>query len=206
MASHKRKSSASNRHPPDRGPAPGDDFMVSIAKRVTAAADAPVVGGVAVILHGGGRSTYDVDIYSEDFWATHERLEAAGIMWDAARREHLLDGVAIHMVGQDSLGGPPAKISTIRGVKVISLADLIRAKLTVGLNVVNRHKDLAHVTDLITRIPLKKDFAAKLPTKLRAPFKDLVEQVHGSRGSPVPPLTPKAYFDKYGSPRRRAAI
>lgn len=206
MASRKPKSLPVTRHPPDRGPAPGEDVLVGIAKRVTAATDAPVVGGVAVILHGGGRSTYDVDIYSQDFWATHQLLEAAGIMWDASRREHVLDGIAIHMVGQDLLGGPPSRISTVRGVKVISLADLIRVKLTVGLNVVNRHKDLAHVTDLIGRIPLKKDFAAKLPTKLRAPFKELVEQVHGVRGTPVPPLSPKAYFDKHGSARRRAAI
>lgn len=182
-------------HPPSRGRAPGVDEIVAIARRVTDAAGAPVVGGIAVVLHGGGRHTSDIDIYSEDFWATHERLEAAGIMWDAKRREHIAGKVPVHMVGADSLGGPPRRVSTIEGVRVISLADLIRAKLTVGLQEVRRSKDLTHVIDLIAAIPLGKDFAAKLPRRLQAPFKELVDQVHGSgkdgarRRSPVPPST-----------------
>lgn len=148
---------------------------------MTDATGCPVVGGVAVQLHGGGRHTSDIDIYSEDFWDAHTRLEAAGILWNAARREHVIEGVPVHMVKEDSLGGPPKRVSTIRGVRVLSLADLIRAKLTVGLDAPRRAKDIAHVIDLIQRIPLKKDFAAKLPTKLRAPFKRLVDDVHGPR-------------------------
>lgn len=174
-------------HPPDRGPAPGEDVLVELSKRITEATGSPVVGGVAVILHGGGRSTHDIDIYSDDFWATHEKLEAAGILWNSARREHVLDGVPIHMVGQDQLGGAPGRVSTIRGVKVISLADLIRIKLTLGLSETRRAKDIAHVLDLIDRVPLKKDFAGKLPTNLRAAFKQLVDEVHGPRHSSIPP-------------------
>ncbi len=162
--------------------------MLLLAKRVTDACGAPVVGGIAVALHGWGRYTRDIDIYSADFSATHEKLEAAGIMRNAERREYMIDGVAVHMVGDDSLGGPPGRISTIRGVKVIGLADLIRGKLTVGLENINRGKDVIDVVELIRCIPLKKDFATKLPKHLRAPFKQLVEQVHGPRRTPIPTL------------------
>ena len=186
--SHSRRQPDLSAHPPDRGPAPGSERLLALARRVTEATDCPVVGGVAVILHGGGRSTLDIDIYSPDFWATHQRLEAAGILWNAQSREHLVDGVPVHMVKDDSLGGPPQRVNTINGVKVISIKDLIRGKLTVGLESLRRSKDLAHVIDLIDRVPLKKDFAAKLPPKLRAPFKELVEQVHGPRRTSIPTL------------------
>lgn len=187
---------AQPQHPRDRGPALGEVEAVRLAKRVTDATNCPVVGGIAVILHGGGRSTSDIDIYSEDFWQTHLQLTEAGIQWDSASREHVVDGVAVHMVKDDSLGGPPKRISTIKGVKVISLADLIRAKLTVGLTAIRRSKDIAHVIDLIQRVPLKKDFAAKLPKHLRKPFKELVDDVHGKRHTPVPPTK---FWKKYAA-------
>ena len=125
-------------------------------------------------------------------------------MWNPERREHVLSGIAIHMVGPDSLGGPPKRISTIRGVKVIGLADLIRGKLTVGLDVPGRFKDLAHIEDLIVRVPLGKDFAAKLPTRLRAPFKKLVEGTHDQRPSPGAPVKIVKKFSSVPRVRRRA--
>jgi hypothetical protein len=183
-----------DRHPRARGAAPGEDVLVEAARQLTTLTGEPVVGGVAVILHGGGRSTYDIDIYSVDFGATHERLIGAGVPWDARRREYTFDGIPVHLVPVESLGGPPKRLSTIRGVRVISLADLVRAKLTVGLEAVHRSKDLAHVVDLIERVPLRKDFAAKLPTHLRAPFKELVDQVHGPRRTTIPP---RDFLEKY---------
>ncbi|MGH7131440.1 MAG: hypothetical protein ACREJO_05795 [Phycisphaerales bacterium] len=186
MASPPKKTPTD--HPPSRGNPPGVETMLELARRVTAATSAPVVGGIAVLLHGGGRHTRDIDIYSTDFWVTHEQLEAAGIRWDSTAREHVIDGVGVHMVGDDSLGGPPKHVSTIKRVKVISLADLVRAKLTVGLTEVRRSKDITHVIDLIEQVPLDKSFAAKLPTKLRGPFKKLVEQVRGPRRTTIPTL------------------
>lgn len=176
-------------HPPDRGRVPGLEDMLARARRVTDVTGCPVVGGIAVALHGWGRYTRDIDIYSPDLWTTHEQLEAAGIMWDAQHREHHLDGIPIHMVREDSLGGPPERTSTIEGIKVISLKDLIRGKLTLGLEHLQRSKDLADVVELIRRVPLKKDFAPKLPPRLRAPFKALVDQVHEPRRTPIPTLT-----------------
>ncbi len=178
----------SDPHPPSTGDFPGMAEMLDRARRVTVAAKAPVVGGIAVALHGWSRFTRDIDIYSEDFQATHKLLEKAGIKWNASRREHTIDGAAVHLVGPDSLGGPPKRLSKIRGVKVIGLADLIRGKLTVGLKSINRAKDVVDVIELIRAIPLKKDFASKLPTELRAPFKQLVDQVHGHRRTTLPTL------------------
>lgn len=181
----KSPSKPDDKHPKSRGLSLGLEEMFALAKRVTEITGKPVVGGVAVALHGWGRLTRDIDIYSEDFRDSHEKLLQAGIKWDAKRREHIIDEVPIHMVADDSLGGPPKRVSTIRGVKVIGLADLIRGKLTVGLENINRAKDVADVIELIRAIPLKKDFAAKLPKALRAPFKELVEQVHGPRRQPA---------------------
>lgn len=198
---------AHDRHPIDRGAAPGEAELLALAKRVSEATGDPVVGGVAVILHGGGRSTVDIDLFSSDLWETHRKLEAAGFLWDSARREHAMNGVAVHMVNADQLGGPPKRVSTIRGIRVISLADLVRVKLSLGLAEPGRFKDLAHVLDLIGRVPLNKDFAAKLPTRLRAAFKELVDQVHKERGCPAPKLlAPKPFIARHGAPRRRRAI
>lgn len=182
----RRRSSADSSHPASTGMVPGTEVMVELARRVSIAAKAPVVGGIAAVLHGCGRTTRDIDIYAEDFWRTHEQLEAAGYLWNSDRREHMTpEGVPVHMVGADELGGAPKRQSTIQGVKVISLADLVRAKLVSGLESARRAKDIADVLELIRIIPLKKDFAAKLPAKLRGPFKLLVDEVHGARRTPV---------------------
>jgi hypothetical protein len=175
----KAKGKPEYRHPRDTRPAPGEAQLIAAAKRVTEATGDPVIGGIAVILHGGGRSTYDVDIATSNLWDTHTRLENAGIMWDAARGEHMAGDVPVHMVPQEMLGtsGPIKKTSTIKGVKVVGLADLVHIKLASGLVNAARAKDLAHVVDLIQRVPLTKAFAAKLPTHLRAPFKKLVDTV-----------------------------
>jgi hypothetical protein len=188
-------------HPPSRGEVPGTEDMLALARRVTEATGCPVVGGLAVVLHGWGRYTRDIDIYSTDFKLAHTKLLAAGIEWNAKRREHVINGVPIHMVGEDSLGGPATRPSTIRGVKVIRLVDLIRGKLTVGLDNIDRGKDVVDVIELIRIIPLKKDFAARLPRHLQAPFQELVEQVHGPRRST---LSFRAYFKKHGGASAKA--
>lgn len=192
----KKVSKPIEAHPHSRGRPLGEAELLPLARRVTQATGCPIVGGVAVMLHGGNRNPSDIDIYTSDMWETHRKLEAAGILWNAERHEHLIDGVAVHMVKDDSLGGPPKHISTIDGVKVIGLADLIRGKLTVGLESIRQSKDIAHVIDLITLIPLKKDFAAKLPKHLRSAFKELVDDVHGPHRTSVPPLT---FWKKYAS-------
>ncbi|MBL0927293.1 MAG: hypothetical protein IBJ11_06525 [Phycisphaerales bacterium] len=158
--------------------------LLRLAKRVTDASGRPMVGGLAVFLHGYRRTTEDLDVYSADFAETRERLEAAGIRWDARHRQFDVEGVPLHLVGDDWLGGPRGRTSTIRGVRVVGLSDLIRGKLTVGLESPYRAKDIAEVVELIRAVPLKKDFAPKLPKHLRPAFKELVEHVHEPRRTP----------------------
>lgn len=187
-------------HPDSTGMPPGMEEMVRRDKAVTDATGCPLVGAMAVVLHGGGRTTRDIDIYSTDFWETHAKLESAGITWNPARREHVVDGVPVHMVKEDSLGGPLKRITTIKGIKVIGLADLVRGKLTVGLQNIGRSKDIADVLELIRVVPLGKDFAPKIPPKLRAAFKTLVDQVHEPRRSPIPTME---FWSRDQRPARR---
>lgn len=172
----------SDRHAPDL------PRTLEPTRRVTEVSGCPVVGSVAIALHGDARNPGNIDSSSSDFGATHERLEAAGIMRHGKRREHVIDGVSIRVVGGDSLGGPTKRLSAIRGVKVFGQAHFIRRKRTVGLEEAHRRADILDVPELSRIVPLKGDVAGKLPTKLRAPFELLVEDVHGPRRTTVPPL------------------
>lgn len=169
----------------------GLDELVPVAHRVTQATGCPVIGGVAVMLHGGGRNTSDIDIHSSDLWATHQKLEAAGFLWDAKKKEHRdqQTGTPVHMVPLEMIGQPIKHVSVIRGIKVAGLADVIRMKLECGLSDIRRSKDLAHVIDLIQAVPLKKAFAAKLPPKLRAAFRALADEVYEPRRTSLPPAS-----------------
>lgn len=157
---------------------PGDnDRILSVARSLAGRVDAPVLGGIAVYLHGYPRATADLDLYTPDRRVAAAQLEAAGAKWDAGRREHVVDGVPIHTVTPDDAGHVVEKISVIDGVRVVSLRDLIIIKLLCGLDNLGRSKDVADVVELIRRIPLDKRFAAKLPPDLRVTFKELVDAV-----------------------------
>jgi hypothetical protein len=164
-----------------------------------------VVGGVAVILHGGGRATSDIDILSSDQWETHLRLEDSGFVWSHERRAHQIDALDIHMVTPEMFGRR-ARVEHVRGVLVVHIADLVSSKLAAALTRPLRHIDLVHVIDLIGRVPLGRSFASKLSLSCRGAFRDLVDQVHGVRGNPAPPLSRTQFFARHGSARRRAAI
>jgi hypothetical protein len=161
---------------------PGDNTKIlDVARHLTASIDAPVLGGIAVILHGYPRTTIDLDLYTPDRVVTDAQLRAAGARWDAPRREHLLNDVRIHTVTPEDAGHVVEKSSVIRGVRVVSLKDLIAIKLRTGLRHVHRGKDIVDVQELIGRVPLDKNFAAKLPKDLRAEFKALVDVVRAGK-------------------------
>jgi hypothetical protein len=151
--------------------------LLALAKRVSEATGAPILGGIAVFLHGYRRTTQDIDLYAEDPEQAAAALEGLGAKWDPGARQHVLDGVPIHLVTDKEVGGPPAETVELRGCRVVSLADLIRLKLESGLDRIARAKDLADVVELIRALELDKEFAAKLPKPLRKPFKRLVEAV-----------------------------
>jgi hypothetical protein len=157
---------------------PGDNSQIlAVARRLRDRVDAPVLGGIAVYLHGGGRSTVDLDLYAADRRATAAQLTAAGARWDSANREFVLDGVRIHLVTPDDAGIEPGRTSVIDGIRVVTLKDLVAIKLLCGLKTPGRSRDIGDVEDLIRSLPLTKPFAAKLPRSVRAEFKALVDAV-----------------------------
>ena len=157
---------------------PGDNnHILAVARKLRSVVDAPVIGGIAVYLHGGGRSTIDLDLYTADRSATAAQLEAAGAVWDRGGREHVLDGVRIHTVTPDDARVKVQKTSIIDGVRVVTLKDLVAIKLLCGLKNPGRSKDIGDVEDLISSIPLDKRFASKLPRSIRPEFKALVDAV-----------------------------
>jgi len=163
---------------------PGNnDKILAVARHLTAQIDAPVLGGIAVILHGYARTTIDLDFYTSDRKLTDVQLRAAGAKWDAPNREHLYDGVRIHTVTPDDAKHEVRDVSIIQGVRVISLKDLLAIKLRTGLNVLDRAKDLADVQELIRAVPLDKTFAPKLPKDLRDPYKKMVDVVKAGERS-----------------------
>jgi hypothetical protein len=161
---------------------PGDNNKIlAAARHLTSKIDAPVLGGIAVILHGYLRTTVDLDLYTPDRVLTDQQLRAAGARWDAGNREHVYDDVRIHTVTPDDARHEVGRVSVIDGVRVVSLKDLIAIKLRTGLRHVHRGKDIVDVTELIARVPLEKSFAAKLPKDLRAEFKRLVDVANAGK-------------------------
>jgi len=160
---------------------PGDNsHILQVARRIRDVVDAPVLGGIAVYLHGGGRSTVDLDLYTTDREATSAQLEAAGAKWVKASREHVLDGVRIHTVTPQDAGVTIERSSIIDGIRVVTLKDLVAIKLLCGLKNPGRSKDVGDVEELIRSVPLDKRFAARLPKSVRSEFKVLVDAVRAS--------------------------
>lgn len=157
--------------------------LLRLAARVTAATGAPAVGGIAVFLHGYRRTTEDIDLFAADPVAVRDILRREGASWDATRREHILEGVAIHLVTAADTA-PPTATTKIRNVEVVSLVDLVRMKLATGLDRVERAKDLADVVELIRRVPLDASLAARLPSSQRVAFRKLCRAVRAEDRSP----------------------
>jgi len=163
---------------------PGDNsHILHVARTLRHQVDAAVLGGIAVYLHGLGRSTVDLDLYTTDRRATAAQLEATGARWDAANRQHVLDRVPIHTVTPDEAGITVKRTSIIDGIRVVTLADLIAIKLLCGLNNPARSKDLGDVEGLIRAVRLDKRFAARLPKGVRNEFKALVDAVRQAEKS-----------------------
>lgn len=160
---------------------PGDNQKIlTVARRVTEETDAVVLGGIAVLLHGYPRTTVDLDLYAVDRQKIDKQLVSIGAVWDAAEKEYVLDDVRIHTVTPDETRHVVQKVSTIAGICVVSLKDLIAIKLITGLRLPARAKDLGDVQELIRAIPLDKTFAMKLPKALQADYKRIVDAVRAS--------------------------
>jgi hypothetical protein len=159
----------------------GDPKLLRLARRVSEATGAPVIGGIAVFLHGYRRTTEDIDLFAEDARVAGAALARIGAEWNTKAREFSLEGVPIHLVTEEQTGGSPREIVKVENIRVVSLADLIRFKLKSGLRRPERAQDIADVVALIRNVPLDKRFAARLPREQRNGFKKLVDAVRRAR-------------------------
>ena len=132
----------------------------------------------------------DLDLYAADRAAVAAQLVAAGARWDKSSREHILDGVPIHMLTPQETGVTIERTSIIDGIRVVTLKDLIAIKLLCGLKTPGRAKDLGDVQELIRSVPLDKRVAAKLPREIRGEFKGMVDAVR-ARDRARPGHSPK---------------
>lgn len=158
-----------------------DPELLKLARRVCKATEAPVLGGIAVFLHGYRRTTEDIDLFVSDAKVVGDALARMGARWDEESREFVLEGVPIHLVTEKETGGPPRQTVEIEGVQTVGLADLVRFKLKSGLGRPERAQDIADVLALIRLVPLDKRFATRLPAPLRKGFKKLVDAVRKAR-------------------------
>jgi hypothetical protein len=153
-----------------------------------------IVGGVAVCLHGYRRNTVDLDllIRPEDTASLQSAFEAEGFHRSAADREfRSTSGVVVPIViaGESEGPGQAANFpnpndaectTTIEGLPVLSLAQLIQAKLACGLGDLRRtHKDFADVVELIAIHRLDGSFAQLLHKSVREEFRSLVRRARG---------------------------
>ena len=157
--------------------------VLETARRVSdvfrrAGIDAPIIGGVAVVLHGHVRTTVDVDVYvASDLEEAAGALEDAGLKFDANKREFLAGKVPVHLIEPRLARPTPKRRSEIEEITTVSLADLINLKLKTGTTRVVRAQDLADVIGLIRANNLTAAFAPRIAKELRSEFKRLVKAV-----------------------------
>ena len=166
----------------------GDQTILNLAREVSAAIEAAgveggIVGGIAVFLHGYERTTKDIDVYTNDRRKLAAELERRGWVWTDERRQWEKQRFPVQILApEDNIGWHPTRFGTIRGVRAVTLGDLISMKLCSGTKHVHRSRDLADVVDLIQTIPLDKSFTPKVAKPYRADFKRLVDSLERERG------------------------
>lgn len=134
-----------------------------------------IVGGVAVGLHGHVRSTADVDVYvPEPLSVFADAMRRNGYAFDGRKREFRRAGIPVHVVTDEETGGAPKRVSEIRKITTVSLADLVNMKLRSGTASILRAQDLADVISLIRAHKLNGRFVPRVAPKLRAEFRRLV--------------------------------
>lgn len=160
----------------------GKGSLMEVAREVSqimraAMGSAPVIGGIAVVLHGYVRTTIDINLFTNDPKAVSASMKASGFEYHKARREFIRDGIPVHLVTPNETRFEPQKTIEIDGVETVTLADLIAMKLRSGLKNRLRAIDLADVIGLIRARRLKTTFASQIPKDLRTDFRNLVRAI-----------------------------
>ena len=153
-----------------------------------------IVGGVAVCLHGYRRNTVDLDLLvrPEDQSRIRAALKTEGFKWSSKEKQFQSSSeVAVQCViaGESEGADQEAKfpspadakcVTTIEGLPVLSLPQLIQSKIACGLGDMRRtHKDFADVVELIVIHGLDPSFARLLHKSVRKEFRELVRRARG---------------------------
>lgn len=160
----------------------GKGALLEVAREVTQlmrneGVHAPVVGGVAVVLHGYVRTTSDVHLFTDDLPHVAKILKGGGFRFQKARREFIRDQIPIHPVTEQESGFHPKNLLRSEEIETVSLADLMNMKLQSGLANPLRAIDLADVIGLIRVRRLTTSFATHLSKELRKDYRKLASAV-----------------------------
>jgi hypothetical protein len=152
--------------------------------------DYALIGGMALVAHGYGRFTEDVDILMtpQTLEVFRERLVGLGY-WPAfpgavKTFRDAETGVKIEVVmsGDFSGDGKPKPVAfpdprdarfEQDGLWLITLEKLVELKLASGLSAPHRLKDLADVQDVIVLLKLPLAFAERLDPSVRSEYERL---------------------------------
>jgi hypothetical protein len=157
--------------------------VIDAARRLTRLTGCPVVGGVAVALHGYPRWTSGIDLYA----AEPRRVTTAVERFSrSARGGAGRVGVPVCVVDATLFGHRPLRSTALDGVKVVSAADLVWSKLELALQGPDQARHLADVVEVVRLKPLGAGLAARLPSRLRRPYRAIVSVVHNPRRRPMP--------------------
>lgn len=148
-----------------------------------------VAGGMSLVAHGCPRTTVDVDILvtADGLRRIHEALDGLDYVPPFTGSRNLRDtttGVRIEFLvtGQYPGDGKPKPIAfpdpdeaatEIDGIRYVSLVNLVELKLTSGMSLVTRAKDIGDVTELIRVLQLARAFAERLHPHVRPKFLEL---------------------------------
>jgi hypothetical protein len=138
---------------------------------------APVIGGVAVVLHGHWRATRTIDLLAAAPREVASVLEAHEFHLDPARREFVRDDIHAHLVLPEQAGTAVTRTVEIEGIVTVPLADLVAMKLKSGTKNLLRAQDLADVIGLIRHHKLTGEFARSLEKSLLPAFLKLVRSI-----------------------------
>lgn len=158
-----------------------------------------VVGGMALVAHGYGRTTEDVVLLvtPEGLEEVHKSLDGLGYVPPFPGASQLRDtqkGVRIEFVvtGRYPGDGKPKPIPfpspldvavEIDGIRYVALPVLIELKLASGMTNPGRLRDLADVQELIRVLGLPADYAAKLHPYVRDRFTQLWDGLRSEHSS-----------------------
>ncbi|MGA2231429.1 MAG: hypothetical protein ABSH22_11065 [Tepidisphaeraceae bacterium] len=155
-----------------------------------------IAGGMAVVAHGYGRTTEDVDILvtPDGLKTLHEKLDGLGYVPLFSGGRDLRDaqtGVRIEFLvtGQYPGDGKPKPVAfpdpdaaavDVDEIPYLRLPVLIELKLASGMTNPGRLKDLSDVQEIIRRRKLPAEFGEQLNPYVRGKYAELWGSVQGA--------------------------